>query len=149
MTYNPPTFGGRAPNAGPDGEPRGEEKGMAVDWNDESVKSPDDFHASLWAGRPGATADFVLGYAQALYDSGAIDMEGLGRYAAAASSGELSHNLDFEDGEDSLRERIDMAAFDMAAHDVEVSDMLSALAGAVGHGGLAGFKEEWMRKGGE
>ena len=117
---------------------------MAVDWNDGSVKSPDDFHASLWAGRPGVTADFALGYAQALYDSRAIDMEGLGRYAAAASSGELSHSLDFEDGEDSLRERIDMAA-----HDVEVSDMLSALAGAVGHGELAGFKEEWMRKGGE
>jgi hypothetical protein len=66
-----------------------------MDWETRSVKTPEDFHACLWAGSGHISHEFAAGYAQALYDAGVIEEDGLMRYVAAACQGEFAHNLDF------------------------------------------------------
>ena len=117
---------------------------MSGIWQERAVKKPEDFHAALWAGSCGITEDFALGYATALYDTEAVDMAGFTAYAAAAASGAFSHNLDFKANEDRLAEEVDMAAFDMAAEDADLSNMLSALSRALKKGTLDAFKAEWL-----
>lgn len=117
---------------------------MAADFGERRVKSPGELHDAIWSGRAGASPAFALGYAQALYDAGLSNEAGLASYARAAAMGELSRNLDFPRGLADLADEIDMAAFEVAAADERVSDMLSALASALKHGRVDEFKSRWM-----
>lgn len=125
---------------------------MAADFNERSVKTPEDLHDAIWSGRAGITSAFALGYAQALYDALLIDETGLARYAGATARGALSHNLDFPAGAAEVADGIDAAAFELSADDDDVSDMLSALSTAIRHGRIEEFKSRWMgpqREGGD
>lgn len=124
------------------------------------VKGPEDFLPSLSSPdereRESAAA-LAAGYAQALYDAQLIGAEEAAEYAALADAGEriarirlrgaeeISRRLPFDNGARRLFDLLDKAAFYSAAEDVEVSDMLSALAQASAKGELARFKEEWLK----
>lgn len=106
------------------------------------IMTPSEFYTGIVTGQKGLTSGFAQGYAQALYDAGRIEMDGLSQYVGAAASGELRRNLAHPCGE--LVDALDMAAFEVAAESVAVSDMLSALAEALKHDDLAAFEREWV-----
>lgn len=75
-----------------------------VDWNDRTVKGPEDFHAAVFAGSCGVTPQFALGYAQALYDARVIDMGEMNRYAVEVGKAESERLLYFPQGGEAERE---------------------------------------------
>lgn len=140
---------------------------MGSEQHERGIKRPDDFLSELSSpdarGRA-AAASFSAGYAQALYDARLIDADEAAEYTALADAGEgiariresasteASRRPPLDTGTRRLSDLIDKAAFYSAAEDIDVSDMLSALAQAVAKGDLARFKDEWLsseRIGGE
>lgn len=106
------------------------------------IMTPADFRAEIEAGRYGLTSAFAQGYAQALYDAGKIEMDGLSQYVGAAAGAELRRNL--ANPCSCIADDLDMAAFEISVENVAVSDMLSALSEALKHGDLAAFEREWL-----
>lgn len=96
--------------------------------------------------------------AQALYDAQLIDADEAAEYTAFADAGEgiarirerasaeASRRLLLDAGTRRLFDLIDKAAFYSAAEDIDVYDMLSALAQAASKGEMARFKAEWLKK---
>lgn len=106
------------------------------------IMTPADFRAGIEAGTSGLTSAFAQGYAQALYDAGKIEMDGLTQYVGAAAGAELRRNL--ANPCSCVADSLDMAAFEISVENVAVSDMLSALSEALKHGDLAAFEREWL-----
>ena len=132
---------------------------MGSEQHERGIKGPDDFLPELScpdAHERAAAASFSAGYAQALYDARLIDADEAAEYTALAVAGdgiariresasaEASRRLPLDGGTRRLSDLIDKAAFYSAAEDIDVSDMLSALAQAASNGEMRRFKAEWL-----
>jgi hypothetical protein len=121
-----------------------------------AIKTEDELLGMISPAQGPASPDFALGYAQALSDANLMDVAALDRLAveaahayAAMPSRKASDGGTSTGNPRDLAHLLDSAAFELAALDVALSDMLSSLADHAKRGSLNGFKARYLRPLGE